>query len=80
MYLTFKIARFQFAAATKDEYLIPPDEVLLCKKGFRLSIGKYFFNCNKHESDCATYNEPAYAPEKCDCKLKEKSWWPKIVK
>ena len=45
MYLTFKIARFKFAAATKDEYLIPPDKVLLCKKGFRFSIGKHFFNC-----------------------------------
>ena len=45
MYLTFKIARFKFAAATKDEYLIPPDEVMLCKKGFRFSFGKHFFNC-----------------------------------
>jgi hypothetical protein len=43
MYITFRIAGIQLAAATKDEYLIPPDEVLLCKKGFRFSIGKHFF-------------------------------------
>ncbi len=29
-------------------------------------------NKNRHDSDCAIYNEPAYPNGPCDCSIKEK--------
>jgi len=49
MYITVKIGKFQLAAANKNEYLMPPDEILLCKKGFRLQIGNYMWNKGVHK-------------------------------
>jgi hypothetical protein len=47
MYITLKIAQFKLSIATKDEYLTPFNEVLLCKKGFRFSIGNYVYGSKK---------------------------------
>ena len=49
MYITLKIGNFKFAIANKNEYLIPPDEILLCKKGFRIQIGNYVWNKGIHK-------------------------------
>ena len=43
MYLTARIGKLSIAIATKDEYCIAQD-ILLCKKGFRLQIGGWLWN------------------------------------
>jgi hypothetical protein len=43
VYLTARIGKLSVAIATKDEYCIAQD-ILLCKKGFRLQIGGWLWN------------------------------------
>ena len=43
MYITLRIGKVSIAMATKDEYCIAQD-ILLCKKGFRLQIGGWLWN------------------------------------
>ena len=44
MYITFKLGKLKFAAATKDEYLVPQTkESLECKKGLRLQFKNYVY-------------------------------------
>jgi hypothetical protein len=45
MYIAARIGKLSIAMATKDEYVIQvTKEKLLCKKGFRLMLGKYIWN------------------------------------
>jgi hypothetical protein len=48
MYITFKIGNFKFLAANKNEYLMPPDEKLLLKKGFRIQVKNYVWKNGKY--------------------------------
>jgi hypothetical protein len=44
VYIIFKLGKLKFAAATKDEYLVPQtQESLECKKGLRLQFKNYLY-------------------------------------
>jgi hypothetical protein len=48
VYIIFKLGKLKFAAATKDEYLVPQTkESLECKKGLRLQFKNYIYKFGK---------------------------------
>jgi hypothetical protein len=48
VYIIFKLGKLKFAAATKDEYLVPQTkESLECKKGLRLQFKNYIYKLGK---------------------------------